>query len=111
MSAETRKEAEKKSRSDREKVKQALKIDDKQWRTEQEEFVRTHVPETGVHSSLDSESPSPPQRKALGRISSAQRPSATFISFTRAVAYYFFRKDNKDEKSELGFERHHLAAS
>ncbi|KAL1955796.1 hypothetical protein VTO42DRAFT_8116 [Malbranchea cinnamomea] len=118
--AENRKEAEKKSSKDREKVKQALKIDGEPWRTEQEEYVRSHVPGTGQWlledpqfvGWLDVNSSSPP----ILALKAKEGFGKSFLCSTAirhlfqlyppghqdervSIAYYSFQKGSKDEKS------------
>jgi hypothetical protein len=118
--ADKRKEAEKNANKDREKIKTALKIEKEEtWRTNQENFVREIVPNTGqwlfedpqFAAWLDGKPGAAPilgvQAKqgfgksflcsvAIRHLYSLYPPS--LLDDRVSVAYYFFEKDTKDEK-------------
>ncbi|OAX83844.1 hypothetical protein ACJ72_01801 [Emergomyces africanus] len=108
------------SKKHKETIKQALKIEKEAWRNDQEEFMRVQVPSTGQWLLTD------PQFTAwiggkgdVGPIiglEAKQGYGKSFLCSTvirhllhlhppahqdsrTSVAYYFFQKDNKDEKS------------
>ncbi|WEW55846.1 hypothetical protein PRK78_001279 [Emydomyces testavorans] len=118
--AEQLKEADGLSKRNREKIKHALKIEKEMWRSDQEEFVRTLVPGSGEWlftdpqfvAWVDKEGYADPilsfeAREGFGKsylCSTAIRRLFQLYPPSNkearvSVAYYFFQKDNKDEKS------------
>lgn len=107
------------SSKNRERIRQALNISNETWRNDHEELVRTHVPRTGQWLLKDPQfidwayRKAPPiialeGREGFGKshISSViirhlhrHPPQLQGSSSRVSMAYYFFRKDNKDEKS------------
>ncbi|OJD28057.1 hypothetical protein ACJ73_00540 [Blastomyces percursus] len=84
------------SKRNSEKIKSALKIEREVWRNDQEEFMRIRVPTTGEWLLTD------PQFTAflcsivvlhLFQLHPPGHPDSR-----TSVAYYFFQKENKDEK-------------
>ncbi|KAK2752745.1 hypothetical protein FQN55_005876 [Onygenales sp. PD_40] len=118
--SDRRKEADGASKRNREKIKQALKVDKENWRVDQEEFMRTRVATTGTWLETDPDFAAWVEGKdSSGPILALQAKEGfgkSFLSSTAvrhlfhlhppghqdtrvSIAYYFFQKDNKDEKS------------
>ncbi|PGG99903.1 hypothetical protein AJ79_08385 [Helicocarpus griseus UAMH5409] len=116
--ADRAKESDSISKKNREKIKQALKIEKEAWRNDQEEFMRTRVPSTGQWLLED------PQFTAwvdgkdeVGPILALEAKQGFGKSYLcsaairhlshlpgnhvsrMSVAYYFFQNDNKDEQA------------